>query len=96
MIPFRSNEDLQSFVDELRGFLQSSGEVDLTDLLSHARRFISGPEAEYLHEVYLALKRVLASRPAALSGEREDEIQQVVRQIDETFGSWGTAVESGK
>jgi len=85
VIPFRDNDDLFAFVEELRDFLGSVGAVDLTDQLVRTNRFISGPPSEYLHEVYLALKQVLLSPPPALSGEREDEIRQAVRQIDDTF-----------
>ncbi len=85
MIPFRNNDDLFAFVQELREFLATTGEVDLTDQRSRTNRFISGPPTEYLHEVYLALKQVLLFPPRALSGEREDEISRAMRQIDDVF-----------
>ena len=85
MNPFRTNDELYAFVEELREFLTSTGDVELTDQLTRTNRFISGPPSEYLHEVYLALKQVLLFPPQALSGEREDEISSVMRQIDDTF-----------
>ena len=85
MNPFRNNDELFAFVEELREFLISTGDVELTDQLTHTNRFLSGPPTEYLHEVYLALKQVLLFPPRALSGEREDEINRVMHQIDDRF-----------
>jgi len=91
MMPFRNNKDLHAFTEELLEFLRSSQEVDLADQLAHASRFISGSPAEFLNEVHLALRNVLLFRPKALSAEREDEIRQAIRQIDEAFRSTGGA-----
>jgi hypothetical protein len=88
---FRNNNDLHEFVEELLGFLRSRQEIDLADLLARANRYISVSAADHLNEVDLALKRVLVLRPKSVSGEREDEIRQVVRQIAETFDSVGGA-----
>ena len=88
---FRNNNDLHRFVEELLGFLRSRQEIELADLLARANRYLSVSPAEHLNEVDLALKRVLVLRPKAVSGEREDEIRQVVRQIAESFGSVGGA-----
>jgi hypothetical protein len=84
---FRNNNDLHGFVEELLGFLRSRQEIELADLLAHANRYLSVSPAEHLNEVDLALKRVLVRRPKSVSGEREDEIRQVVRQIAESFDS---------
>jgi len=86
---FRNNNDLREFVEELLGFLRSRQEIDLADLLARANRYISVSAADHLNEVDLALKRVLVLRPKSVSGEREDEIRQVVRQIAESFDSIG-------
>ena len=91
MMPFRNNRDLFVFAEELQEFLRSVQEVDLADQLSHANRFISGAPAEFLNEVHVALKNVVLFKPAALSAEREDEIHQALRQIDEAFRSSGGA-----
>ena len=88
---FRNNNDLHRFVEELLGFLRSRQEIELADLLARANRYLSVSPAEHLNEVDLALKRVLVLRPQSVSGEREDEIRQVVRQIAESFGSVGGA-----
>jgi hypothetical protein len=88
---FRNNNDLRGFVEELQGFLRSREEIDLADLLARANRYISVSAADHLNEVELALKRVLVVRPKSVSGEREDEIRQVVRQIGESFDSVGGA-----
>ena len=88
---FRNNNDLHEFVEELLGFLRSRQEIDLADLLARANRYISVSAADHLNEVDLALKRVLVVRPKSVSGEREDEIRQVVRQIAESFDSVGGA-----
>jgi hypothetical protein len=88
---FRNNNDLHEFVEELLGFLRSRQEIDLADLLARANRYISVSAADHLNEVDLALKRVLVLRPKSVSGEREDDIRQVVRQIAETFDSVGGA-----
>jgi hypothetical protein len=85
MMQFRNNRDLYTFTDELREFLQSNGEIDLADQLTHANRFISGLPSEFLNEVHVALRKVLLLKPKALSAEREDEIRQAIRLIDETF-----------
>ena len=90
MIRFRNNGDLHAFVEELRGFLLSRHEVDLADLLARANRYFSVSPAEHRNEVDLALTRVLVLRPKSISGEREDEIRQVIQQISESFGSVGT------
>jgi hypothetical protein len=89
MTPFRNNSDLYTFTEELLEFLRSIKEVDLADQLAHANRFISGSSTEFLNEVHLALRNVLSFKPKALSGEREDEIRQAIRQIDEAFRSTG-------
>ena len=86
---FRNNNDLHEFVEELLGFLRSRQEIDLADLLARANRYISVSAADHLNEVDLALKRVLVLRPKSVSGEREDEIREVVRQIAESFDSVG-------
>ena len=88
---FRNNDDLHGFVEELLEFLRSRQEVDLADLLARANRYLSVSPAEHLNEVDLALTRVLVLRPKSVSGEREDEIRQVVRQIAESFDSAGGA-----
>ena len=88
---FRNNNDLHEFVEELQGFLRSRQEIELADLLARANRYISVSEADHLNEVDLALKRVLVVRPKSVSGEREDEIRQVVQQIGEAFDSVGGA-----
>ena len=88
---FRNNDDLREFVEELMVFLRSRQEVDLADLLARANRYLSVSPAEHLNEVDLALTRVLVLRPMCVSGEREDEIRQVVRQIAEGFASAGGA-----
>lgn len=90
-MPFRSNDDLLMFAQELLEFLRSAQEIDLADQLVHANRFISGSPSEFLNEVHLALRNVLVFRPRALSAEREDEIRQAIRQIDEVFRSTGGA-----
>jgi len=82
---------LHEFVEELQGFLRSRQEIELADLLARANRYISVSEADHLNEVDLALKRVLVVRPKSVSGEREDEIRQVVQQIGEAFDSVGGA-----
>lgn len=82
---------MHEFVEELLGFLRSRQEIDLADLLARANRYISVSAADHLNEVDLALKRVLVVRPKSVSGEREDEIRQVVRQIAESFDSVGGA-----
>jgi hypothetical protein len=87
----RNNEDLHGFVEELLEFLRSRQEVDLADLLARANRYLSVSSAEHINEVDLALTRVLVLRPKSVSGEREDEIRQVVRQIAEGFDSAGGA-----
>ena len=89
MMRFRSNTDLLVFIEELLQFLVSTNETDLADQVAHASRFISGSPSEFLNEVHLALRNVLSARLKALSGEREDEIRQAIRQIDETFRSTG-------
>jgi hypothetical protein len=86
---FRNNGELLSFTEELLEFLRSTREVDLADQLSHANRFVTDSPFEFLNEVYVALKNVLLFKPGALSGEREDEIRQAIRQIDEAFRSTG-------
>jgi hypothetical protein len=86
---FRNNNDLHGFVEELLEFLRSRKEIDLADLLARANRYLSVSPADHLNEVDLALKRVLVLRPKSVSGEREDEIRQVIRQIAESFGSVG-------
>jgi len=83
---FRNNNDLHGFVEELLEFLRSRKEIDLADLLARANRYLSVSPADHLNEVDLALKRVLVLRPRSVSGEREDEIRQVIRQIAESFG----------
>jgi hypothetical protein len=88
---FRNNNDLHEFVEELLRFLRSRQEIELADLLARANRYISVSDADHLNEVDLALKRVLVVRPKSVSGEREDEIRQVVRQIAEDFDSVGGA-----
>jgi hypothetical protein len=89
MTPFRNNRDLFAFTEELLEFLRSAREVDLADQMAHASRFISGAPSEFLNEVHLALRNVLSARPTALSAEREDEIRQAIRQIDDAFRSTG-------
>jgi hypothetical protein len=91
MMPFRNNNDLHVFAEELLEFLRSIQELDLADQLSHANRFISGSPSEFLNEIHLALRSVLLLKPKALSAEREDEIRQAIRQIDEAFHSNGGA-----
>ena len=88
---FRNNNDLHEFVEELLSFLRSRQEIELADLLARANRYISVSAADHLNEVDLALKRVLVVRPKSVSGEREDEIRQVVRQIADDFDSVGGA-----
>jgi hypothetical protein len=88
---FRNNNDLHEFVEELLSFLRSRQEIELADLLARANRYISVSDADHLNEVDLALKRVLVVRPKSVSGEREDEIRQVVRQIADDFDSVGGA-----
>jgi hypothetical protein len=83
---FRNNNDLHGFVEELLEFLRSRKEIDLADLLARANRYLFVSPADHLNEVDLALKRVLVLRPRSVSGEREDEIRQVIRQIAESFG----------
>lgn len=85
MMAFRNNRDLFAFTEELLAFLRSSGEIDLADQVAHAGRFITGSSVEFLNEVHLALKNVLISGPAAVSAEREDEIRDAIRQIDQAF-----------
>jgi len=89
MLPFRNNRDLHAFAEELLGFLRSTREVDLADQLARANRFISVSPPEFLNEVHLALKKVLSLKPKALSAEREAEIREAIRQIDEAFHSTG-------
>jgi len=91
MMPFRNNSDLCVFAEELLEFLRSLQEVDLADQLAHANRLISGSPAEFLNEIHLALRNVLLFKPKALSAEREEEIRQAIRQIDEAFRSTGGA-----
>ena len=86
---FRNNNDLHGFVEELLEFLRSRQEIDLADLLARANRYLSVSPADHLNEVDLALKRVLVLRPTSVSGEREDEIRQVIRHIAESFDSVG-------
>ncbi len=88
---FRNNSDLFTFVAELLEFLRSIREADLAEQLAHANRFISGSPSEFLNEVYVALRNVLLFKPKALSAEREDEIRQAMRQIDEVFRATGGA-----
>jgi hypothetical protein len=59
MMPFRNNNDLYGFAEELLEFLHSIQEVDLADQLAHAKRFISGSPSEFFNEVHLALRNVL-------------------------------------
>jgi hypothetical protein len=87
MMRLRNNDDLRRFVEELLEFLRSRQEIDLADLLARANRYLSVSAAEHLNEVELALTRVLVLGPKCVSGEREDEIRQVVRQIGEGFNS---------
>ncbi len=91
MAPFRDNNDLLAFTEELMEFLRVKGEADLADQFVHANRFIHGSASEFLTEVYLALRNVLLRKPKVLSGEREDEIRQAIRQIDDTFRLTGGA-----
>lgn len=91
MMRFRNNGDLSAFTEELLEFLRSIQEIDLADQLAHARRFKSGSPSEFLNEVHLALRNVLSFKPDALSAEREDEIRQAIRQIDDAFRSTGGA-----
>jgi hypothetical protein len=93
MMRFRDNKDLHGFVEELMLFLRSRSEDDLADLLARANRYISVSRMEHLGEVDLALGRVLVVGPSCVSGEREDEIQQVVRQIAEEFHPGGDAAQ---
>jgi len=91
MTPFRNNSDLAAFLQELLEFLRSTHQGVLADQLSHASRFIAGSPSEFLNEAHLALRSVLTSRPKSLSAEREDEIRQALRQIDEAFRTNGGA-----
>ena len=91
MMPFRNDGDLYSFAEELLEFLRSAREVELADQLARANRFRSVSPPEFLNEVHLVFKKVLSFKPKALSAEREDEIRQAVRQIDEAFHSTGGA-----
>jgi hypothetical protein len=89
MTPLRNSRDLLSFVEELIKYLQSEREPDLANRLVQTNRYIAVSSAEYYNEVELALKAVLSHRRRVLSAEREDEILQTIRQIDETFRSRG-------
>jgi hypothetical protein len=80
-----SGRELHAFVEELMDFLRTAGELDLVDRLAHANRFAGFSRAEHLNEVELALRQVLVHRPAALSAEREREIQAVTDQIVDAF-----------
>ena len=91
MMPFRNNDDLFAFTEELMEFLRSARELSLADQLMHANRFISGSLSEFLNEVHLALRNVLSAKPKALSAEREDEIRQAIHQIDDAFRLTGGA-----
>ena len=85
----RTDRDLLSFMEELMEYLRTRQELDLADLLGHANRYREVSTEEYLNEAELALKSVLNHRRRVLSGEREDEIRQVVLQIDEWFRDGG-------
>jgi hypothetical protein len=89
MMAFRNNRDLFVFIEELLEFLRSVRSDDLADQLEHANRFISGSPSEFLNEAHLALRNVLSFKPKALSAEREDEIRQTIRQIDDAFRTTG-------
>ncbi len=89
MVPFRSDEELSAFVEELLEYFRQKEHVELVDHLAHARRFRSISSSEFLNEVDLALRYVLSHRPKDLSAEREDEIRQTVRRIDDAFRSGG-------
>jgi hypothetical protein len=89
LMRLRNNDDLFVFTEELVEFLRSAREVDLADQLARANRFISWSPSEFLNEVHLALGKVLLSGPGILSAEREDEIRNAIRQIDEAFRSTG-------
>ena len=91
MTQFRNNDDLFVFIKELLEFLRSTRDDDLADQLAHANRFISGSPSEFLNEVHLALRNVLTFKPNAVSAEREDEIRQAIRQIDDAFRLTGGA-----
>ena len=87
MTPFRTNRELFAFVEELTEYLQSKQEPELVDRLTHAKRFVTLASGEYLNEVDLALKEVLSAKLRHLSAEREEEIRQTSRQIDQIFRS---------
>ena len=89
MTPFRTNRELFAFVEELMEYLQSKQELDLVDRLTHANRFVTMVSSEYLNEVDLALKEVLSAKLKHLSAEREEEIRQTSRQIDQAFRTHG-------
>jgi hypothetical protein len=87
MTPLRSSRDLLAFVEELIEYLKSEREPGLVDRLAQTNRYFTVSSAEYYNEVELALKAVLTHRRRVLSGEREEEVLQTIRQIDETFRS---------
>ena len=89
MTPLRNSRDLLAFVEELIEYLQSEREQGLVDRLAQTNRYVSVSSVEYYNEVELALKAVLSHRRRVLSAEREDEVLQTIRQIDETFRSRG-------
>ena len=89
MTPLRNSRELLAFVEELIEYLQSEREPGLVDRLAQTNRYITVSSVEYYNEVELALKAVLSHRRRVLSAEREDEVLQTIRQIDETFRSRG-------
>lgn len=90
MTPFRNDRDLLAFVEDLIEYLQSQRQQDLVDRLAQTSRFRAVSSVEYYNEVELALKAVLSDRRRVLSAEREDEVRQTIKQIDEAFRSPGS------
>ena len=89
MTPLRNSRDLLLFVEELIEYLESERVPELVDRLAQTNRHFGVSSVEYYNEVELALKVVFSHRRRVLSAEREDEVLQTIRQIDETFRSRG-------
>ena len=85
MTPLRNSRDLLAFVEDLIEHLRSQRVPELVDRLARTNRYVGVSSVEYYNEVELALKAVLSYQRKVMSAEREDEISQTIRQIDETF-----------
>lgn len=85
MLRLANKRELYDYLGRLVGILSSSGHRDLAAVVSDAMGTASSLSTEFLGESRIALRRVAHDSGLTLSAQERADLDDVLKQLDETL-----------